>query len=147
MPYLAFLNLGATELALIAVLLVMFFGIDKLPAAARALGRAQAEWSRAKKDIERELRTEEERELSKQREFERQREAQVRHASPEVLEEQRVREAARALGIADAETAPLVDLRRRVADAVGAGRSSAAGAAKELDATPVQPLARDPPVG
>lgn len=115
---LAFLNLGATELVLVAVVFLLFFGVDKLPAAGRAIGRLQGEWSRARKQVERELRSEEDREDDRLREFERKRELQIRHQSPEFLEEVRVRDAARSLGIEDADTAPVASLRDAIAKAV-----------------------------
>lgn len=115
---LAFLNLGATELVLIAVVFLLFFGVDKLPAAGRAIGKLQGQWARARRDIEREIRSEEERELDKLREFERRRELQMRQNSPDFLEEMRLRDAARSLGLDDADTAPVAKLREDIARSV-----------------------------
>lgn len=124
---LAFLNIGATEIVLVAVLFVLLFGADKLPAVARTLGKVQGEWARAKRDLQREMRTEEERQLDELYRFERARELQIRQSNPEFQEEQRVREAARALGIADADTATLPHLRGEIRERLGSTDSGTTG--------------------
>lgn len=78
---LAFLNLGGGEIALVLVLLVLLFGVDKMPKMARALGRLRGELERAKGSVETALKTEEERALDEQLAFERQRERQVAEVS------------------------------------------------------------------
>lgn len=42
-PYLAIFGIGGTEFLLIAILFIAFFGVEKVPETARALGRFQAE--------------------------------------------------------------------------------------------------------
>jgi len=43
LPYLAFLSLGTGEIIIIAVLLLILFGSQRLPALGRGLGRTAAE--------------------------------------------------------------------------------------------------------
>lgn len=75
---LAFLNVGGEEILLVALLALAFFGVDKLPQAARALGRWRAKMQQQIDAVAREIETPEEREFRKQTEFERRRESQVR---------------------------------------------------------------------
>lgn len=52
---LAFLNLGAQEIFIIFLVIVLLFGARKLPELARAIGRSMGEFRRAKDDFDREL--------------------------------------------------------------------------------------------
>jgi sec-independent protein translocase protein TatA len=101
---LALLNLGPSEVLLVLVLLVLLFGVDRVPQLARSLGRFKGEMERARRQFERAVEDEEARALREQLEFERQREAQMRaQVQPaldaEVEEARAVREAATALGL------------------------------------------------
>ncbi|HTL80842.1 MAG TPA: twin-arginine translocase TatA/TatE family subunit [Bacteroidia bacterium] len=50
-----FLNLGTGEIMLIMMFIVMFFGADKLPEMARALGKGMREMKNATAEIQREI--------------------------------------------------------------------------------------------
>ena len=52
-------SIGATELVLLLVLVLILFGPGKLPEVGRSLGRALSEFKKAKKDLENELNDEE----------------------------------------------------------------------------------------
>ena len=52
-------SIGATELILLLVLVLILFGPGKLPEVGRSLGRALSEFKKAKKDLENELNDEE----------------------------------------------------------------------------------------
>jgi Sec-independent protein translocase protein TatA len=80
---LAFLNLGASEIALVLLLMLLFFGVDKAPQMARALGRLRGELDRAKGQVEAALKTEDERAYDAQLEFERERERKIAEAQAE----------------------------------------------------------------
>ncbi len=49
------MSLGVTEIALILVVVLVLFGGKKIPELARALGKAQAEYKKAKTAIENEV--------------------------------------------------------------------------------------------
>lgn len=74
---LAFLNLGAPEILLVGLLLLLFFGADKLPQMARSIGRAKAELEKTQRSVSEALKNEEEKALDEQLAFERERERQV----------------------------------------------------------------------
>lgn len=80
---LAFLNLGASEIVLILLVLLILFGADKAPELARSLGSARAKMDHARERFASAIRTEEERALDEQLAFERERERKVREADPE----------------------------------------------------------------
>lgn len=50
-----FSNIGPTEIILILLLAVLFFGAKKLPELARALGRSMKEFKKATREISEEL--------------------------------------------------------------------------------------------
>lgn len=77
MQQLAFLNLGPAEIAILLILFLMLFGVDKVPEVARSLGRARAELQRAQEEVSTALQSEEEREASELLAFEREREATI----------------------------------------------------------------------
>jgi len=52
-------SIGATELVIILVIVLILFGPGKLPEVGRSLGRALSEFKKAKKDLENELNDEE----------------------------------------------------------------------------------------
>lgn len=55
-PFLVlFLNLGGGEIAIIVILVLVFFGADKLPEMARALGKGMREMKNATAEIQREI--------------------------------------------------------------------------------------------
>lgn len=54
-PVLAFMGLGATEIGVILLVLVLFFGAAKIPQLAKSIGRAKGEFEKARRDVEREL--------------------------------------------------------------------------------------------
>ena len=117
--WLALLNLGPTELALVLVLFLALFGADKLPQLARGLGRARSEFDAARRQAETALKTEEERLLEEQLAFERLREHQV---AQQVADPERaaLARAAQELGLqAEGRTAEELraDIARRVAEA------------------------------
>ena len=49
------MSLGITEIVLILVVVLVFFGGKKIPELARSLGRAKAEYKKAKEGIEKEI--------------------------------------------------------------------------------------------
>ena len=55
--YFLFLNLGAGEIMVIALFVLMFFGSKQIPELMRGLGRATREFKDAMNGIEREVRT------------------------------------------------------------------------------------------
>lgn len=70
-------SIGTGELLFLALIFFLLFGANKIPELARALGKAQREFHRARDEVEREVKT-----------------------PPPETEEERVRRAARDLGIA-----------------------------------------------
>lgn len=96
MTWLALLNLGPSEVALLLVLFLLLFGAQKVPELARALGRARAELERAQRGVQQAMRSEEERALEAQLAFERTREHQIRQQDVELLQ---LRRAAEELGV------------------------------------------------
>jgi sec-independent protein translocase protein TatA len=93
---LAFLNLGASEMILILVLLLLLFGADKAPQLARSLGKARSELERAKGQFNEALKTEEDRAWDEQLAFEKERERKIAEAAPE---RQQLVGAAEAMGL------------------------------------------------
>jgi TatA/E family protein of Tat protein translocase len=75
-PLLSLGTVGAGEILVIVLLVLLLFGAHKIPELARALGRAQREFQRARDEVVREV------------------------ESSESSEDQRVRRAAKDLGIA-----------------------------------------------
>lgn len=116
---LALLNLGPSEVLLVLVLLVLLFGVDRIPQLARSMGRFKGEMEKARRQFERAVEDEEARALREQLDFERQREAQMRaQAAPAEEEARALREAAAALGIAT-EGRSVEELRADIARRVG----------------------------
>ncbi len=68
-------NIGLPEILLIILIVILLFGAQKIPELARALGRAQKEFQRARDEVEEEAKP------------------------PPVTEEERLRRAAKDLGI------------------------------------------------
>ena len=52
-PIFGILGIGTTEIVFLVILLVLLFGVNKIPDLARSLGRAQKEFQRAREDVER----------------------------------------------------------------------------------------------
>jgi len=79
---LALLGLGANEIALVLLIIVIFFGAAKIPEIARAIGRAKGEFAKGSREGE---------EAARQA---------AKDAPPmEAVEDQRVRKAAAEMGI------------------------------------------------
>lgn len=120
-PVLGLLGLGVTEFALVALLYMLLFGVDKTPELARKLGQAQARFSRMQSEFRREM---EAARTEADEAFEMKREHQMRNQDPEYVESVRLEEAADALGL-DAEDLSEDELRdairREVADEAGDG--------------------------
>lgn len=111
---LAFLNLGPSELAVLLLLFLLLFGVDKAPQMARSLGKARAELTRAESQVREALGQEDEKHAAELREFERMREATVAREGPPIREAL-VREALRL----DIDPSDMTDdaLRRAIEDA------------------------------
>jgi len=105
---LAFLNLGAPEIAFLLVIFLLFFGADKVPELARTLGRARAEFSKAQRDVKRAMQSAEEVAWEEQQRFERAREHQMREQAATGVTPEQAAAAADAAGTSDgiAEAAP-----------------------------------------
>lgn len=82
MQALAFLNLGASEMVLILVVLLLLFGADKAPQLARSLGKARARLDQARVQFTEAVKTAEEKAWDSQLDFERERERKIAEASP-----------------------------------------------------------------
>lgn len=123
---LAFLNLGPSELAVLLLLFLLLFGVDKVPQMARSLGRARAELTRAEADVREALETEEERLMREQLAFERAREATVAREGPPAREA-----LVRAALQLDIDPSDMSDdaLRRAIAEASAGPERSAKNAA------------------
>ena len=74
---LAFLNLGASEIVLILLVLLLLFGADKAPQLARSIGRARAKLDQARGQLTEAIKTDEERAWDGQVAFERERERKI----------------------------------------------------------------------
>ena len=130
---LAFLNLGPAELALLLLLFLLLFGVDKAPDVARSLGHARARLERAQGELQGALETEEEKARRELIEYERMRESVIAREGPPAREAL-VREALR-LGVdpgemSDDELRAALDAARARggADAGGKGSENAADA-------------------
>lgn len=86
-------NIGTGEILFILLLFLVFFGAHKIPELARSLGRAQKEFTKARQELE-----------------------DTVPAPPS--EEERVRKAARDLGL-DPEGKDLEEVRRLIAERMG----------------------------
>lgn len=75
--FLGFLNLGASEVILILLVLLVLFGADKAPQLARSIGKARAQMDQVRGQFTDALRTEEGRAWEEQLAFERERDRQV----------------------------------------------------------------------
>lgn len=117
-PYLLLFGVGATEMFLIALVFLVLFGVDRIPEIARTIGRLHGRFDAMRREVQREMRSEEERADDERRAFERSRERHVRASLPEVQEEQRLRAAAEALGI-DTAGMDAAALRSAIRDAAG----------------------------
>lgn len=87
-------NIGTGEIIFLILLILIFFGANKIPELARSLGRAQKEFNKARQELE-------------------------DTAPVPPSEEERVRKAARDLGI-EAEGRDLDEVRRLIAEKMGA---------------------------
>lgn len=107
--------MGSSEVVLLLVLFLLLFGAQKVPELARGLGKARAELERAQRDVQRSMRSEEERALEEQLAFERAREHQLQQQDAELAQLQR---AAAELGV---QTQGLTkeQLRAEIAERVG----------------------------
>lgn len=83
---LAFLNLGPSELAILLLLFLLLFGVDKVPQMARSLGKARAEMQRAEAQVREALETDDERKTRQLIDYEREREANIAKFGPPVRE-------------------------------------------------------------
>lgn len=75
--FLGLLNLGASEVILILLVLLVLFGADKAPQLARSIGKARAQMDQVRGQFTDALRTEEDRAWEDQLAFERERDRQV----------------------------------------------------------------------
>lgn len=116
--WLALLNLGPSEVALLLVLFLLLFGADKVPQLARSLGKAKAELERTQREVSAAMKTEEERVLQEQLAFERAREHQMQQQQDADLEA--LRRAASELGLPTEGRGP-EELRASIAERVGKG--------------------------
>ena len=91
---LALLGLGGEEIALVLLIIVVFFGATKIPELARSMGRAKGEYQKGVMEGE---------QMARQ--------ASIKDAPPiEAVEDQRVRKAAAEMGI-PTEGRPLSDVK------------------------------------
>lgn len=119
MTYLAFLNLGVSEVLLILLVLLVLFGADKAPQLARSLGQARAKLDAAKDQFTDAIKSEEERAWDEQVAFERERERKIAEANTDPERESLAR-AAEQLGL---QTQGLAtdELRAAIRAKLGAG--------------------------
>lgn len=129
MASLAFLNLGPSEVAILVVLFLLLFGVEKAPEIARGLGRARAELDRASRQVGEAMQTEDERLLAEQLAFEQQREAHIAQAP--TGERLALERAAREMGIEPAGLSD-DDVRRLLRERLD--RSAEEGAENAADA-------------
>ena len=127
--WLALLNLGPSEIALVLVLLVVLFGADKLPQLARRVGQAKAQLDAAKNQVAQAFEDPDERSAAQQAEFERKREAYIRAMGDPSREDLIAR--AEALGL---QTQGLDTLDLKAAIAARLAGEDAADAAPALEA-------------
>ena len=102
---LAFLNLGATEIVLILVVIIVLFGADKAPQLARSLGNMRAKLDQTRAQFTDAIKTEEELAFDEQISFEKERERKIAETSADPERQALVR-AAEELGL---QTAGLTD--------------------------------------
>lgn len=132
--WLAFLNLGASEWALLAVLLLVLFGADKAPQLARSLGQARAELDKAKGQVQDALRTDGERAWAEQVAFERERERKIAEAEREADPERAaLARAASELGL-QTQGLATPELKAAIAARLGAGAGPESDAKNAADA-------------
>lgn len=90
----AFLNLGASEIVLILLILLILFGADKAPELARSLGKARAELDRARSQFTEALKSEQTRAFETQTAFELERERKIAEvAARDAADAKRAKEA------------------------------------------------------
>lgn len=128
--FLAFLNLGASEIVLILLVVLILFGADKAPQLARSLGNARAKLERARGQFTEAIKTEEERAWDEQLAFERERERKILEANPD---HQALVRAAEELGLPTAGRTG-DELKAAIRAKLGAGSEEAAQ--KPADAGP-----------
>lgn len=114
---LAFLNLGATEIILILVVIIVLFGADKAPQLARSLGNMRAKLDHTRAQFTEAIKNEEELAFDEQIAFEKERERKILEADPD---HQALVRAAEELGL---QTAGLTDveLKAAIRTKLGAG--------------------------
>lgn len=119
---LAFLNLGTSEVLLILLVVLIFFGADKAPQLARSLGKARAQLDQTREQFTQALRTEEELAWDSQLAFEKERERKILEADPD---HQALVRAAEGLGL---QTQGLTDaqLKSAIRAKLGAGPEESA---------------------
>lgn len=119
---LGFLNLGASEIILILLVLLVLFGADKAPQLARSIGKARAQMDNVRGQFTEALKSEEERAWDDQVAFERERERQVAASNVDAQSES-LRRAAEELGL---QTQGLTDeeLRAAIRNRLGPQQSS-----------------------
>ncbi|HEX2022049.1 MAG TPA: twin-arginine translocase TatA/TatE family subunit [Candidatus Thermoplasmatota archaeon] len=130
---LAFLNLGPSEIAILVVLFLLLFGVDKAPDIARSLGRARAQLDQVKSQASEALRTDDQRALDAQLSFESERERRVAEVDGE---RRRTLAAAATLGIetegrTDAEIRAAIRQRLDAAEAGGSEPQNKAADARQ----------------
>lgn len=122
-PYVLFLGIGPSEVVLVVLVFLVFFGVDRIPDVAKRLGKMRAQFDSARREIQRELKTEEQRAQDEADAFERERERHVRASLPEVQEHERLRSAAEALGLETAGRSA-AELRAAIQEATRNARAA-----------------------